>query len=323
MVMQRRRGRFALPTANDVRPVDPVLTNLSIGFKNDRFLWDQIAPSSEVALRAGTFFLYDRAYWMRRHEGAKRAEDGRYTRVGYGVSTDTYETIERGFEKLLDDPTEASSQTPDDLQRKDVEFLTNLIQLELEKDVAAGCFVTGVWGTSTTLSGTDQWSDYDSSDPITDANTAIRAIMRNTGTKPNMLFIGASSWDKLREHPLLLDKYKHTQVGVMTEALVAGALGIDELVVGDSVENTAGENVTYSGGDIWTDNALFAVKNAPGLSIAAGALTFIWNEAGNVPWAVQNYRSEEVRGNVTRVFTHYVPKIVSSQHGYIYLDTVA
>lgn len=323
MVMQRRRGRFALPTANDVRPVDPVLTNLSIGYKNERFLWDQIAPTMEVALRAGTYFIYTRDYWLRRETGARRAEDGRYTRVGYGVSTSTYETLERGFEKLLDDPTKASSQTPDDLQRKDVEFLTNLIQMELEKEVAAACFITGVWGTSTTLTGGDQWSDFDDSDPITNADTAIRKIKRDTGAAPNMLFVGASAWDKLKEHPLILDKYKHTQTGIMTEALVAAALGVGELVVGDSVENVSGQGVAYSGADIWTDNALFAVKNSPGLSIAAGAATIIWNEAGNVPWAVQNYREENARGDVTRVFTHFAPKVISSYHGYIYLDCVA
>lgn len=321
MVMQRRK--FALPTVKDVTPVDPVLTNLSIGYKNDRFLWDKLAPQTEVALQSGTFFIYSREFWMRQHLGAERAENGTYTRVGYGVSTDTYETIERGFEKLTDDPTKKASQTPDSLETKDVEFLTNLMELELEKKVAATCFVTSVWGTSTTLTGGDQWSDFDDSDPIANADTAIRTIKRNTGTRPNICFMGLTVWEKLKEHPLVLDKYKHTQTGIMTEQLVAPVLGVEEIVVGDSTENSAGENVTYSGADIWTDNIVFAVRNAPGLSIAAGALTLIWNESGNVPWAVQTYRDETARGDVTRVFTHFVPKIVSSQHGYMYLDGVA
>ena len=38
-----------LPTITDVRPVDPVMTQLSIGFKNPRYFWDQIAPPVEVA----------------------------------------------------------------------------------------------------------------------------------------------------------------------------------------------------------------------------------------------------------------------------------
>ena len=312
-----------LPTIKDVRPVDPVLTNLSIGFKNERFLWDRIAPPAEVVEQSGTYFIYTRDWWFRRLQGGVVTPAGGYTRVGYGLSTGTYRTIERGFEKVLADPIAKASQTPEDLRVKDLAFLTNLIQMELEKDVAAAAFVTGVWGTSNTLTGTNQWSDFDVSDPIANADTAIRTIKRNTGARPNVLFVGLLAWEKLKEHPLLLDKYKHTQKGVLTEELVGAALGVEELVVGDSVENTADEGASFTGADIWTDNALFLVRNTPALGVAAGALTFIWNEAGNVPWAAQDYRDERVRADVQRIFTHYDVKIVSAQHGYLFLDSVA
>ena len=314
---------MALPTLRDVRPVDPVLTNLSIGFKNEKFLWDKIAPTSEQAQQSGTFFIYTRDFWFRRQTGAKRAEDGSYTRVGYGVATDTYKTAERGFERLLDDAIKAASQTPEDLQVVDVQFLTNLIQLELEKDIAAACFITGVWGTSTTLAGVNQWSDFDGSDPINNIEVAKRAIRRNTGAKPNVLFVGALAWEKLKEHPLILDKMKYTQKAIMTEELVASVFDVEEVIIGTSVEDTAAEGQTYVGADIWTDNALLLVRNNPGLGIANGAYTYMWNERGNVPWAIEAYRDEAKRGEVTRVFTHYVPKIVSAQHGYIYLDCIA
>lgn len=312
-----------LPTLNDVRPVNPVLTDLSIGFKNDRFLWDKIAPPKESSEQSGTYFIYTRDYWFRRLQGAMRAPDGGYTRVGYGVSTDTFKCLERGFEKLLSDPIKKASQTPEDLSVKDLAFLTNLLQLELEKDVAAAAFITGVWGTSTTLTGTDQWSDFDGSDPIDKIEVAKRTIRRNTGARPNVLFLGALAWEKLKEHPLLLDKIKHTQKGVLTEDIVAGILGVEEVVVGDSVENTADEGASFNGADIWTDSALLLVRNAPGLEVANGAFTFIWNEEGNIPWAAQEYRDDGKRGDVQRVFTHYDIKVVSAQHGYLFLDCVA
>ena len=318
-----KRLEFAQPALDDVRPVDPVLTNLSIGFKNEKFVWDKIAPPAEVDQMSGTFFLYTRDFWMRRQQGLERAPEGEYLRVGYGVSTATYKTAEYGAEKLLGDTVRAGSQTPEDLQEVDVAFLTNLIQMELEKLVAADCFVTGVWGTSTTLTGTNQWSDYDGSDPIANADTAIRTIHRNTGAKPNLLVVGRLAWQNLKEHPLVIDKYKYTQPGVMTEELVAKVLGVDELVVGDSVENTAAEGATYVGADIWTDNALFVVKKSQGLQVPAGAFTFMWNEKGNVPWAIETYREDKRRGDVTRVFTHADPRIVSAQHGYLFLDTTA
>ena len=321
--MKYNRYNFALPTGRDVRPVDPVLTNLSFAFKNARFLHPAIAPYAEVSERTGTYFIYTRDFWLRRQEGAVRAADAPYLRVGYGVETATYSTVEIGYEKLLGDPIKAASQTPESLQMMDLQFLTNLIQLELEIRAAAELFVTGIWGTSTTLTGNDQWSDYANSDPIANADTAIRTILRNTGSRPNVGFVGLVGWERLKEHPLITDKYKHTQVGIMTPQLVAAALGLEEIVVGDSVRNTGAEGAPFVGADIWTDNFLFLTRNQPGLGVANGAYTYIWNERGNFPWAVDNYRDEERRGDVTRVFTHHDFVLTSSQHGYLYLDVAA
>ncbi len=321
--MAGRKMYFAQPTVRDVRPVDPVTTALSIGFKNENFLWDQIAPVATVTEKSATYFIYDRDFWFRRQEGAERAAEGPYTRVGYEVSTGTYNAIEYGFEKPLGDVTGAASQTPESLASQDISFLTNLIQLELEKLAADAYFVTGVWGTSNTLAGANQWSDYAASDPIADIDTARRTIKRNTGSSPNSMFVGLLGWEKLKEHPLILDKYKHTQTGIMTPALVAAVFDIPELVVGDQIENTAAEGATYVGADIWTDNALLLVKNAPALGVANGAYTYIWDERGNVPWAMETYRDEKIRSDVSRVFTHADQIITSAQHGYLFIDLVA
>ena len=116
--------RFALPTINDVTPVNPVLSDLSIGFKNAEFLWDRIAPVQSVPLRAGTFFEFTRDYWMRRMQGAERAPEAGYTRLDYGVGSTNYKALEYGFEKVLGDPIKAASQTAEDLETVDTEFLT-------------------------------------------------------------------------------------------------------------------------------------------------------------------------------------------------------
>ena len=313
-----------LPTQRDVRPVDPVLTNLSIGFRNPEFVADELAPAVTVPEKSGTYFIWTRDFWFRRAPGADRAPGGVYRRTGYGVSTGTYDTTEKGYEKATDDPTKASSQTPESLASVDVEFLTNLMQLDIEVRTAAALFVTGIWGTSTTLAGGDQWSDYANSDPIADADLAIRTIRRNTGSKPNKMFIGALVWEKLKEHPLIIAKYQHVQVGIMTPELVAAVLGIDRIVIGESVENTAAEGATFVGADIWTDNIVFLRETpTPGLMIPNAAYRLTWNERNNVPWAVEQYREEQTRSDVARIFTHYTHEVTAAQYAYMYLDGVA
>lgn len=316
------RLKFAQPTLEEVHPVNPVASRLSIATRNEQFFWDKLAPVAEVDEQSGTIPTYTSGFWFRRQEGAERAPDGNYLRVGYGISTDTYSCKEIGYEKLLSDVIRAGSQMPDDLQDVDTQFLTNLIQIELEKRVAAAGFITGVWATSTTPGATAKWDQYDTSDPIANADTAKRTIRRATGATPNSLFIGALAWEYLKEHPLILDKYKHTQVGIMTPELVAPVLGVPEIIVGETAEESTAEGGAGTRADIWTDNALFLVRNAPGLMVQNGMYTVMWNEKGNIPWGVENYREEARRGDVTRVFTHVHPKVVSTAHGYIYLDVI-
>ena len=306
------------PTIFDVRPVNPVLTNLSIAGRNKNFLAEKIAPFSPQPQKSGTYFIYTPSFWMRVPTGSYRASDAPYTQLGYGVSSSTYNTSEHGYEKLLADPVRNASQTPEDLQMKDVQFLTNAIQMDLEAAVAAKLFTSSVWGAGdVTLTGSNQWDDYANSDPIKDAKTARLAIHRLVGQYPNTMFIGVSSWQKLIEHPLLLDKYKYSQKGILTEELIAAVFMVDEVVVGDTSYNSAAEGQTAVGADIWGTNALFLCRNSPTLGVANGAYTFIWDEIGNNPWAIQDYREEKLRGTMTRILTHWDIQCVSSSHGYM------
>lgn len=315
--------RFAQPTVANVRPVNPVLSGLSIGFKNPEFMWDKIAPVAEQDQKSGTYFIHVRSDWFRQQEGAERAPGAQALRTGYSLTSATYNTKELSFEHAVEDVVRDASQTPENLDTLSTQYLTNLMELELETRAAAAFFVTGVWGTSTTKSGTGQWSDYANSDPIADADTAINTIRQNTGAKPNVLFIGKSGWDKLKEHPLILDKYKHTQVGIMTPELVAPVLDVEEIVVGNSVQNNGDEGQSFAGADIYTDNALFLVRDNPSVGVANGAYWFMWNQAGNIPWAVDGYREEQTKSDINRIFTHVDPQVVSAQHGYLYLDLAA
>ena len=320
-----------LPTRKDVALVSPVLTDLSLGYKNETLLWEKIAPTKGVPLNVGTIPIYTRDYWFRRIATAARGADGGYARTGYGVSSDTYKTVEIGFEKSLDDSIGKASQLGEDLQETDTAFLTTLMELEFEKRVAAACFVTSVWGTSTTMQSASspyQWSDFDNSDPPQDVQTALRTIRRNTGSNTKFTMrLGPLVWEKLKEHPLLMDKIKHTQKGVLTEDLVASLLGLDELTVGYAIENTAVEKApgtaSFTGADIWTDNVLILAEQGQGQRSGFGAKTLIWEEDFSSPWVIETYRDDRVRSDITRIRSHLQIKIMSTQHGYIYLDCIA
>jgi len=312
-----------LPTQNDVRPIDPVMTNLSVGFKNEAYFWDKLAPTVEVSQKSGTFFKWTKDYWLRREEGSSRAPGGPYTRVQHGVTTDTYDTQEEGFEEVVDDSIRKASQTPEGLDVQAVRHLTTQMELFLEKAVATELWKTGVWGTDKTLAGNNQWSNSDSN-PITEIDSAIRIVKRNTGSKPDVLYVSGVVWDYLKEHTKIIEKYKYSQKAILTEELVAAALGLKKIYVMDSVENTAKEGLTYSGSDIWGKHALLTKETRqPALNAPSGAYTFMWSDDGNTPWAMENYRDEPIRSDVHRIRTHLDIKVCASDWGYFFNNAVA
>ena len=322
---------MAQPTSRDLRPIDPLLTNMSIGFRNDRFFYENIAPIQTVQQPSGQFTVWESEYWFRRQEGADRGSQAPYVRVGYEVGYDSFRVSEIGFEKLLSEVDIAASQLPENLEAQDIAFLTNLMQMELEGRVADNLFKTGVWGTDRTgvASADDDttgefthWDDYTNSTPIEDVRTARQHIHQMTGAMPNNMFIGLDTWNALQYHPDITEKYKYTTVGIMTPDLVKAVLEIPNLYIGDSIQVTSPENraasPTVTRTKVWKDNALIQVSNTPQLGVANGAYMFMWDEKGNVPWAIENYYEPSVRSIVNRVFTHMVPKVVSKEHGYFF-----
>ena len=123
---------MARPTINDVVPVDEVMTNLSIGYRNKEYFWDKIAPSVSMAKRSGTYFVWPRDYWFRSEPGADRAPATGYTRLSVGLDTDTYQTSEKGYEELVDDSIVKASDTPESLDMNATQHLTEQMQLFLE-----------------------------------------------------------------------------------------------------------------------------------------------------------------------------------------------
>lgn len=330
--MQRNMGftpsaQFNMqPVSQDVRVVDPVLTNLSIGYMNDNLIWDQVAPVTPSEA-SGTFFIYTRDFWFRTFDqggGLIAGEASEYKRAGYGLATDTFVTIERGIEKASSRSTIAKAQTPESIIDTDVAFITNIIANNYERLVAFTIFKNGVWGTSSTPG--NKWDDDVNGTPISDVLTGRQTIRKGTGQNPNLIVFGTEAFDSISEHADLLEKYKFTQPagGVISPELVAQALRVERILIGDSVYNTAKEGADFVGTDIWGDNALLLIQEGSGLRVPSAVQTMVWDEDGQgaIPWALNQFVTPNQRANVVQGFWHSVVKVTSTVSGY-FLNNVS
>ena len=305
------------PGFSSVAPVDPYLTTLSIGFRNDSFYWDQIAPVVPTSDRAATFTKYEREFWFRVEDGENRGPAAPYTRIGWEATTESYACEEIGFEEILPDPIRAASRLGQDLTVTNVQHLTNAMQLALEKRVADELFnKDGVWSTDATIT---DW-DTVSGDPLNDVDTGVETMLKYTGVRPNVLFLSLEAWNGLRKNAKVTSEWETSSGSkLLTPENFATLSGLDRVVVLDRVYTSGKEgqvdaNSNYS--YIYGKHALLLVQNSGITGVPNAASTFIWDERGNVPWALETYREENIRSTVIRAFTHIDIKVVSSLHGY-------
>lgn len=306
------------PSIGNVRVVDPILTNFSIDYRAADLIGAQVAPDVRTDEKTGTFFNLNRDFALRIPSQLQRAPSGAYARSGYTWGSTAYSTVEYGIEYPVPAVVSASSQVPIDLQRKATDMATKDLLLDDEVRIADAALNTGsVWqGTDTTLAGTQQWDDYALSNPISDVDNERTTMLQNVGTFPTHGYMGWQVFAKLKEHPLLLDKYKHTQTGILTEALVAEALSIPNLLVGIAARNTAVEGQTYSASFIWGKHMTLEVKEGIALESRIGVVNFKWDEQGIAfPRATETYEEPQTRSTIVRSFHHSQVKIVAPNYG--------
>ena len=247
------------PTKTDVRAVDPVLTNMLEGYMNKdaRFVATRAFPGVPVDSSKGTYFVFDEKYWMA-DDLERRAWGQDYPEGGFGMSTDTYETVQWATSHAIPDEVEADNQAPMSLLDAGVRRLKHLVMIRHERLFAAAAMSTSVWGTDATGGTTSaKWSTYSTSDPVADIRTGKRTISQATAEEPNKLIMGEIVEDKLLNHPDLIDRIKYTEratVATMRQAL-ASVLGVDEVLVGLAIYNTANEGQTGSYSPIIDDDA--------------------------------------------------------------------
>ena len=275
-------SKYAAPVASDVH-IDKALSDLSLAYMNSKYIADMIFPIVPVDKQSDKFYKWTKDFWFR-NSVRVRAPGGEFPEVGLGLTNDNYSTIVYNLAARLPDENIANADEAVNEEFAKTKFLADQFQLNREVQFVADFFKTTVWGTDSTLSGTAQWSDYANSDPIDDVKVAKQTVLKNTGQEPNLIVVGREVYDKLRDHPLILDKYRYTGVpSNLSFAQVAAALDIEKLIVGNAIDNSAQEGQTFAGEFLWGKKAMVLyVTPTPGLMVPNAGYTFTWR---NLPGA--------------------------------------
>lgn len=227
---------------------DPILTNVSVAYTNEEYIADMILPRMEVNDRKGSYYKWDKAKF--RQADDRRTGSSRANRVSSGLTKQTFGPLsERSLEEAIE--WDVMRDYPGDPKVDATETVTEGLLLNLEIQIADALADTSTITQNTTLSGTDQWSDYSNSDPFGDIQTGMDAIQLNAIKTPNTVWMGYQVWAKLRHHPDALGRMSVSVTRSLTPDDFADILGIKKVIVAKSVKNTAAEGQTDSMSYIW------------------------------------------------------------------------
>lgn len=312
---------MTLPTINDVQPVEPILTNMLVGYmqSGDRFVASRVFPVVSVDKDSGTYFKFTKKYWFL-DQMQTRAPGGDFARVGFALETGTYATLQYALDYALPDEVRANSQVPMDLETAAVEYLAQQSLLRKEIAWATDFMKTGVWGTDNTTA--TNWDSDINSDPIGDVLTARRTISNNTGLDGNTMVVGYVVHQALMNHPDLLDRMKYTTAATQgsVEAALGAMFGLDTYLVGKATYLNTNEAAAFSASAIIDDDALVVHNNpAAGIFGASAGKTFVWQPGGGIG-SLYRYRDQSRHADVIQHKEQWDQVAVASDLGYFFSD---
>jgi hypothetical protein len=283
---------FHLNTPSAVH-YDEVLTNLVLSYMTEQsYIADRIFPVVDVAKQSDKFYKFNPDEENREGDVQKLAPRTSPPKFELGSDMDNYFAEVYGLAVDFDEQTLANADAVLDIRARKVSTAANKMLMKRDRDFLDTFFKTGVWGTD--LAGTTdfvKWSDS-ASTPIDDLRTWKRAFqLRNYGLKANKLLIPQIAIDALMTNPQILGRINGgatvANPAMIDMTILANVFGVEEVVVLDTVTNTAKEGATGTPNWMAGDGMLLThTPSNAGTDTPASGLIFAYNAIPGVSWGV-------------------------------------
>lgn len=239
---------------SNLRVVDPVLTQLAIGYANADLIAETLFPMVELEKEGGQIPVFGKEKF--RVYNTIRALRAKSNRIQpENISGKDITLDEHDLEWPIDYREDQEAAYP--LRAWATDVVTEGIQLRREKYCAdlAQDPTNYASGNKITLSGTSQFSDQANSDPEGVVDDAKAAIRGKIAKHPNTMVIGYEAWRTLKRHPALKALLSDNAKRLIRKEDLQDIFEVENIVIGMSLyaaEN--GDTVS----DIWGDNIILA-----------------------------------------------------------------
>lgn len=327
-----------MPTPDFNSVIIPVaLQNLSIQYRPQGMINQEIFPIVPVTNPQHKVLKYTKASYYRVDKTSMyRAPGTLRKRVSYDVGTMSINPQQVSREiAVVDEYVDLSTmpgQYPFNPQidavqrlRTEVDLLKEVI---LSDTIWATTWLDGYAGGITAAGG---WGSTGMDNTfVHDVMTAKAAFVASHGYYPNRLMLDYSTFAAQQYNPMIQDKIKYTQLGILTEQLIASVLGIEKVVIGVTPYTAANENsavtdATTTLTQIWNPsgkgNAFLYHYAAPSLRTVAAGFQYRVPYMGSMS-LMRGYRDEPVSATIYQLTENVEISPVATDMGYAWKDTI-
>ncbi len=282
------------PQVSDVH-IDGLLTNVSIGYRNKDYIGRLIFPKCPVDKPSDKYPVWGTEEF-RVEANSLRAPGDASKEADFTLSSDSFSCKSRAQKIWLPEEVEKAADAPIKPRTTFTEKLTRKMQLEEEYLLASYILSGAVLTQNVTLAGVNQWSDKTNSDPIANIRTGKATVHKAIAEVPNTVFMGPEVWQALEDHPDITDRMNASNDKVVTESLVATIFGVEKVVVGRALRDTAKEGQTKSLNYVWGKYVILAyVAPNPGLDQPCFGYTFMDKDHETSTWWDEDRKSTAIR----------------------------
>lgn len=303
-----RHDTYAVPRADlgvAFHEFDPMLSGL---------VWPLILPVKGVAKKASTLSVITRENMKR--AGTKLSKGSAYNRINLISEDMAYATEKDGLEIQLTDDDRENYTDDYDAEIESSQALKKKFYNEIEIKVAAAVFNTTTWTGANlyTDNKATPWSTT-TTDIISQVNAAIIKVEDNTGVSPDALVVGKAALHNLLANDDIIARF--VGVAVITRAILeanlAAIFGLDKLIVGGGIYDSAKQGQDFSASKIWDYKYAMVAKVQKGSTMTEPGLgrTIIWEgfSGADEVQPVMQYREEQTDSDVFKIKQYDQAKI--------------
>lgn len=299
--------------------VDPVLTNFSIAFQDNRYIADKIFTNIPVDTPTSIYYEHDKGKFRQIND---------YRAMGTRAQSVQTKMVKRTYGPLIDHELETPvywellkvAKDPLKLKMKATGDLTQLSIINKEVDAFNKCADTAVVTQTVALSGGNRW-DVAGSDPATDVGIGVDTVKKQIHKSSTDLtvIIGYEVWSKLRNHAQLLDRVKYSERGIVTTELLAEVWNVKNVIIAEGEYNSSELGQTDSSGYIWGKNVwVMYIDETAELDSVTFGLNFQMENR-----TIDERSESGIKADVVRITSYYEQRVVAAYAGYLISTVVS